>query len=281
MSALERLAFGWQCLLGALRACGRRALWGPWAALFALQGFAVIAFVDASHPALSAFMAPLLRRLAGDSALRYPELFRRLPVLVHQADLVFRALAMPVAAGIATRLFERHFRDAPLRPAAAWGEGAARTLSLVVAALPVTLVAFGLNAMLSHLSLVRLSSFSRSLAPHAAGGALLFVRAAAAYATALVVLDRRSGPRAIAALPGTWAEGFVPAAVPLLLLAPATALAWALTNAAIVAVDRAAPEWVVLAVIGRSAVETFAMMLVTGAATMAWMGLFADREEAS
>lgn len=279
MSALEQVAFGWQCLLASLRACRSAAVWGPWAVLFGLHAAAIVAAWWAAHPAFSWFAAPILRALEGDAALRYPELFRRLPVLARDAGLVLGALALPVLAGVSTRLFERRFRHAPADPATAWAEGPARAGALLVAALPVSVAAAGLLAALQSLESVRLSGAARALAPGAADAVLLLVRVACAYAAALVVLGGCSGPRALAALPGTWARGFLPAAVAMLLLAPAGVLASALVTAAEGMVERGDPEWVAAAVLGRAAVGAALAMLASGAVTLAWVGSVGENRE--
>lgn len=272
MNALEQVAFGWQCLLGSLRACRSPAIWGPWAALFALQAAGVIACWWGAHPLLSWAVAPMLRMLEGDAALRYPELFRRLPNLARDAGLVTGALALPVLAGVSARLFEQRFRGQAPAAAAAWAEGFSRAGALLLVALPVTLVALGLQAMLHSLPHVRLSGVARVLAHPAADAALLFVRVACAYAAALVVLGGRSGPRALLEIPSTWAPGFVPAAFAFLALVPAGVLASATVSASLSLVDRGFPEAVAVTVLVRAASGAFLAMLASGAVTLAWMG---------
>lgn len=277
MNLLERILFGWQCLLEAVRACRAAAVWGPWAVLFGLHATAVAACAWAAHPLLSWLLAPPLRALEGDAVLRYPELYRRLPLLARDAGLVLGALALPVVAGVWTRLFERRFRRSPGGTGAAWAEALSRSGALLVAALPVTLAALGLHAMLQNLSLVRLSGLARSVAPPAADAALLFVRITCAYAAALVVLGRRPGLRALVELPSTWREGFVPAAVALLLLAPVGVGASALVSATAGFIERGAPEWVVAGILVRSATGALLAMVATGAVTLAWLGGAAGR----
>lgn len=275
MNPLEQVAFGWQCLLGSLRACRSPAIWGPWSALFGLQALGVVACWWGAHPALSWAIAPLLRALEGDAALRYPELFRRLPDLARDAGLVTGALAMPVLAGVSTRLFERSFRAGTVgenATRAAWAEGLSRWGALLLVALPVTLVALGLQGALRALDAVRLSSIARSLAFPAADAVLLAVRVACAYAAALVMLGGLGGVRALVRIPSTWSSGLVPAAVALGLLAPAGILAAAVVTASPAFIDRGAPEWVVVAVLLRAAVGAALGMLATGAATLAWLG---------
>jgi len=279
VNPLEQVAFGWQCLLGSLRACRSPVVWGPWTVLFGLQALGVVACWWGAHPALSWVMSPLLRAIEGDAALRYPELFRRLPGLARDAGLVTGALAMPVLAGVSTRLFEQRFRarmPAETDTRAAWAEGLSRWGALLIVALPVTLVALGLQAALRSLDAVRLSSIARTLAFPAADAVLLAVRVACAYAAALVVLGGQGGLRALARIPSTWASGLVPAAVALGLLAPAGILAAAVVTASPAFIDRGAPEWVVVAVLLRAAVGAALGMLATGAATLAWLGSVAE-----
>lgn len=276
MSPLEQVAFGWQCLLGSLRACRSPGIWGPWLALFGLQALGVLACWWGAHPALSWAVAPLLRAIEGDAALRYPELFRRLPDLARDAGLVTGALAMPVLAGVSTRLFERSFRSGAAATGSAWAEGLSRWGALLIVALPVSLVALGLQGGLRSLDAVRLSSVARSLAPPAADAVLLAVRAACAYAAALVVLGGLGGVRALLRIPSTWSAGLVPAAVALGLLAPVGVLASAVVTASPGFIDRGAPEWVVVAVLLRAAVGAALGMLACGAATLAWLGSVAE-----
>jgi hypothetical protein len=273
MSVLEQVAFGWQCLLAALRACGSRAVWGPWAALFVLQALGLLVLAWCAHPALSWAMAPLLRAIEGDAVLRYPELYRRLPALARDTGLVLAAFVTPVAAGISAALFERHFRREPGPALVAWADGGSRAGALLLAGLPVTLAMLGLYGMLHALPHVRLSSAARAAAPLAAGAALAFVRTVFAYAPALVVLGRRSAPAALATVPATWAPGFVPAGTALLLLAPLTVAATIAAAASASLVERGAPEWGAAVVLARAAVDTFVSMVASGAVTLAWLGV--------
>ncbi len=279
MNALEQVAFGWQCLLGSLRTCRSRDVWGPWAALFALQAAGILLCAWGAHPALSWFAAPLLRALEGDGALRYPELFRRLPALARDAGLASGALALPVLAGVSARLFERRFRGAPVRPGAAWREGLARSWALLVVALPVSLVAIGLQAALQSLHLVRLSGVLREAAPALGDAGLLFVRITFAYGAALVMLGGRPGTRALLEIPSTWERGFVPAAVAVLPLVPAGLLASALVPAALAFVELGAPEAVLAAVLARAAAGALLGMIASGAVTLAWLGAVEPEED--
>ena len=130
MTPLEQAAFGWQCLLGALSAARRPVLWAPWAALLGVQLIVLVACAWSAHPALSWIMAPLLRWLEDDAALRYPELFRRLPGLARDAGLVLGALVTPVVAGVSVRMFERHYRGRPAAAGTAGAEGVSRAGAL-------------------------------------------------------------------------------------------------------------------------------------------------------
>lgn len=278
MSPIEQAALGWQCLLGAISAARRPAVWAPWAVLLALHALFLLACAWASHPALSWLMAPLLRALQDDRALRYPELFRRLPVLSREGGLALSALATPVIAGVSVRLFELVFRGERPEARAAWSEGFARAGALFVVAAPLVIAACGLHTMLISLADVRLSGLTRLAAPYVAGGALLFVRAALAYAPALVVLGRRSGPGALAAVPGTWRGGFVAAAVPFVLLSPLLAAGTVLVGFAPRLVQLGVPEAVLLAVLARAGAEALAGMLASGAVTLVWLGGVGEEE---
>jgi hypothetical protein len=246
-----------------------------------LQALGVVAFWWGAHPALSWAIAPLLRAVEGDEALRYPELFRRLPDLARDAGLVTGALAMPVLAGVSARLFEQRFSAdfaAASATRAAWAEGLSRWGALLLVALPVTLAGVGLQGALRALDAVRLSSLARTLAFPAADAVLLAVRIACAYAAALVVLGGLGGVRALTRIPSTWPAGLVPAAVALGLLAPAGILASAVVTASPALIERGAPEWVVAAVLLRAAVGAALGMLASGAATLAWLGAVSDSE---
>ncbi len=277
MTPSEQVAFGWQCLLEAFRALRTPALWGAWAALFGLHALAVGAFAWGAHPALSWFMAPLLHGLEGDAALRYPQLFHRLPSLARDAGLLLGAVALPVVAGVWTRLYERRFRLARAHAGHAWAEALGRSGSLILAMLPVALFALGLQAALHNLDLVRVSRLTRALAPAAADAALLFVRITCAYAAALVVLGRRSGPAALRDLPATWRHGFVPAAVAMLLLVPVALAGSALVGASGSLAARV-PEWTAAAILVRSGLGALLAMLVAGAVTLAWIEGAGDPE---
>jgi hypothetical protein len=279
VSPLEQVAFGWQCLLGSLRACRSPAIWGPWSVLFGLQALGVLALWWGAHPALSWAVAPLLRAIESDAALRYPELFRRLPNLARDVGLVTGALALPVLAGVSARLFEQRFQGGVTgagETRAAWTEGLSRWGALLLVALPVTLAGAGLQGALRSLDAVRLSSLARTIAHPAADAVLLGVRVACAYSAALVVLGGLGGVRALARIPATWSSGLMPAAVALGLLAPAGILASAVVSASPAFIERGAPEWVVAAVLLRAAVGATLGMLASGAITLAWVAHVAE-----
>ncbi|MCC6650596.1 MAG: hypothetical protein IT348_05560 [Candidatus Eisenbacteria bacterium] len=219
MNLLEQLALGWHCPLRALRECFRSALWRPWWPLLAGYVVALLALAFAAHPLLSPVMAPVVRLAAGDDALRYPELFRRLPGLWKWAQLALDALVTPFAAGYSALLWSERFHGVPLHPAHARAEMLHRAPKLLLAMLPVTLATVLGNAALDSLASVRMSGLSRALAPQAIGALLFFVRAACFYAVPMVMLDRRGPLRALLVLPGTLGKGLLPAVVACLLFA--------------------------------------------------------------
>ncbi|MFN8589309.1 MAG: hypothetical protein U0704_16075 [Candidatus Eisenbacteria bacterium] len=194
MTFFEQLALGWQCFWRTLRESGRSALWWPWARLLVLQLAVLVAIGFAPEPRVSWFMAPLVRWAASDDALRYPELFQRLPGLWKWAQLVLDATVAPFAAGVAALLWSERFRGARLEALEARVLMRRRALALLVATLPVSFVALAGHAALNALDHVRLSGLSRSLAPQGVAFGVFLARAACLHVVPMVMLDPR-GPR--------------------------------------------------------------------------------------
>lgn len=262
MNLLEQLVLGWHCPLRALRECFRSALWRPWWPLLAGYVVMLLAIAFAAHPLLSAFMAPAIRMAAGDDALRYPELFRRLPGLWRWAQLAFDALVTPFAAGYSALLWSERFRGVALHPSQARAAMLRHAPVLLLATLPVTLATVLGNVALDSLVNVRLSGLSRALAPQAIGAIIFLVRAACFYAVPMVMLDRRGSRRALLVLPGTLGKGFVPALVACLLLALVQ-----LPFAVLLAQPGALAERIPEAVLGVALVSAFVSVALAGLAS--------------
>lgn len=279
MNVLEQVALGWQCVWHTRREMLRAQLWGPWLVLLAAQGLVIGALAFAAHPWLSWFMAPLLTAVAHEDILRYPELLRRLPGLAAHAAALLGVVLAPLIAGVATRLFADRFRGARVRPDAAWGEALGRWFSLVLAAAPAALVALSVALLPTLLAGVRMSSLSRRLLPDALGvlGALLM--ALLLYTSALVMLERRGGLRALAELPRTWARGFVPALVVVAIVSLLRLPLERLAGASTLIVNRGIPELAIVLALTQALAAAVLGFVLTGAVTLAYLSVVATRDE--
>ncbi len=279
MNALEQLALGSQCLARGWREAGRRELWLAWLPVLAARIGVLALLVWCAHPLVSWLLAPMLRAAEGDGVLRYPELFRRLPPLAGRADLFVAAVLAPLSAGVATLTLAPVFRGQACSPGAAWREALPRWPALVIANLPATAAMIGLQFALTALPGARVSGMTRMLAPYAAWVVEMLAQTAFFYASALVVLEHRSAWSAVAAIPGTLGRGFLPAlfvtATLWLFLAP---LQW-LGGQRELIVARGLPELVALVVLLRAGLATGLGLIASGAATLAYLGALAGRED--
>lgn len=278
MNVFEQLALGAQCPWRTLRESFRVALWRPWARYLLACVVVLLAIGFAPHPAVSWLMAPLVRWASGDDALRYPELYARLPGLWKWAQLVLDAAVAPFATGVAALLWSERFRGAPLQAREARQLMMRHWLALLLASLPVTLVAVFGHVGLEALSRVRLSGLSRALAPQLLTAAVFLVKAAYFYAVPMVMLDPRGSRRALLALPRTWAHGLLPALVASAALAVLALPLQALLAkpAALVAV---LPEGVLLVAVANAAVRVVQLGLAAGAATLIYMSALVPGED--
>ena len=110
MNPIEQVSLAWLALGRTLRQAWRPALWAPWLLLGAVEVGVVVLIWGYAHPAVSWVMAPLLRNWAGEDALHYPNVLRRLPVLFGGLDLVIGAILGSIMIGAATLLFAERFR---------------------------------------------------------------------------------------------------------------------------------------------------------------------------
>lgn len=278
MTFLEQLALGWQCFARTLRESGRSALWWPWARLLVLYVSVLLAIGFAPEPRVSWFMAPLVRWAASDDALRYPELLQRLPGLWKWAQLALDATVAPFAAGVAALLWSERFRGAPLAAAEARALMLRRWFALLVATLPVSLVAAGGHLALDQLAHVRLSGLSRALAPRALEAAVFLVRAACFFVVPMVMLDPRGPRRALLAAPGRLGLAFVPSLVASLLIA---ACAWPLQAALArpAAWLAVAPEMVLVLAFAFAVQRALLLGLAAGAGTLLYLSVLVPGED--
>ncbi len=217
MNPVQQTLLGWEALRRSARHLRAGSLWVPWVVLGAVQLLVLACLAGFAHPAISWFMAPLLRRLAGEDALRYPNVFQLMPALYGRASVLVDAVPGAVMAGAALWLYARRFEGHPARAGAGLAVAVRRGLALVLVNLP--------GAVLIHAVLIggqwwnanhggpRLMRFG---VHYGTLGLALAVQAFFAYAAAYVVIEGRSALQAWARLGeaarrGFWAALFVSA----------------------------------------------------------------------
>lgn len=277
MNPLEQLAVGW---LATGRSVREWRTWAPWAPALAgalAHSALVLAIVFAAHPLLSWAMAPWLRAVSGDDALRYPELFRRLPGIVTRADRWWMPLYSPLLAGWATALFAVTFHGRERLPATSRRETLGRASTLVLASLPfhllIAAIAVGESSMLAG----RVSTVTRALAPQVAQLLATVVRAVLLLVAPVVVLERRGLRGTLIALPGAAQHAFLGALMIAVLasLLPMPFDAWAARSAALVA--SGLPEKVAVVVLLRGAAQAVSLVFAAGAAALLHRSVLHDR----
>jgi hypothetical protein len=279
VSPLEQLAIGWVALARTLREARTWGFWAPVIAVFALQAVLVVLMVFAAHPLLSWGMAPLVRALSNDDALRYPELFRRLPGLVARADAWFLPVLGPLLAGWGTLVFADTFRGQRPQLSQALAQALSRAGTLIVASLPFHLVLLVVMLGESHLADGRISLVTRLFAPRIALGVRMFVQAVLLLVAPLVMLERRSLRETFTGLPGAARHAFLGA---LMIAAITSALplpfdTWAGKSVPMVA--SSLPEKVAVVVLVSAFVQAASMVLSAGAAALLHRSVLAERDE--
>ncbi len=280
MSLLEQVALAGLSFGHALRASRRLAMWLPWLLVPGTSLLALAALAWCAHPLLSSFMAPLLRASAGEEALRYPGLYRLLPQIVAGVRFVLDALVVPVAFGGSALAFAAFYRGQEPDTGALLRETLRRAPVFVLAALPVWLAEAGLRAGVAALPGMRLAGLARVLAPHVADAALVLVRATFLYAVVHAALVRRGPAAAVASVPGSLRDGFVPALLIMAVLGVPLAALDAVATGPFAAFAGRVPESALLLAGLRAALAALAGVLASGTATLVWLGALAPREAA-
>ncbi len=281
MNLFEQVALGWQCLWQIRREALRAQLWGPWCVLLLAQVLVVVALAGAAHPLVSFGMAPLLRWATHEDVVRYPELFRRLPALASHGAAALGWVLGSLVAGVATRQFAERFRGSRVPAAKAWGEVLPRWPALLLAALPVALVGWGVQVLPAAMAGVRMSSITRNLLPVLLAGVGLVVTAMLLYTTALVVIERRNAFAALREVPRTWAIGFLPGLVVVVLASLMRLPLDRLALATGMIVDKGVPELAAVLALGQAVLGAFTGFLQTGAGTLVYLSAVATRDEES
>jgi hypothetical protein len=275
MNVLEQLALAGQALRLALRELRTGGLWTPWLALGVLQLALLLALTGFAHPLLAWAMAPLVRALAGEPALHYPDFYRALPYVQGRLDLAVGMLPGALATGWSTRLFAARWRRSAVAPGAAWEETAPCALTLVLAQLPLQALMLLFTTTLER-ALVGQPGLVRRLGEAAILGGVVGLQALFLYVPALVVLGRRGLWSTLAGLPRTWARGLwaglLLCGVAQLGLLPLGELG----QRSSLLVDRGAPELVAW-VTGLQVLVGLALSFVlAGSATLVYLGTVAD-----
>lgn len=273
MNLLEQLALAWQALAQTVRLLGRPTLWAPALVLGACELAVIGCLWWFAHPALSWAAAPLLRAVAGEQALHYPNLFRLLPDLYARADLVLGSLLAPVLIGAATLLFAARFQGRTVALGDSLGRAGRRAGSLILVNLPLNLLLLALSYGLPWwLALRGSAGLARSLMPIAILGGAVVLQALFLYVNALVMLEGRGPLGTLAALPRSWSRGFWAAfALGGVMMLPLLPLQWVAERANVL-VDRGAPELVGWLAVVQVLVALLTWFVLTGAATLVFLG---------
>lgn len=279
MNVWEQLALSGQCLGRTSRELVRPVLAAPWLVWIAVHVLAVTLLTFVAHPLVNGWLAPLVRRVAGDDALRYPGLFRSLPHLVGLARPVFGVALLPLIAGVSAAQFGQYWRGRPLAAGEAWSTAGRRLPALVALALAAWLLASAGDVVLARLDAGHSTGLSRALLPRLVAFAQWLVSVALAYGPALVVLGGRGVVRAFADLPRTWTPGAIPAAIALLCASLLRAPLAHLLARANSFVDHGRPEAIAAFLAGHAVADGLGRMLVSGALALAYLSAVAPSRE--
>lgn len=280
MNVAEQVGLAAHALARAGRALARSRPWWPYALLGLIQVVIVALVWGFAHPAVSWFAAPALEAFAGPDAVHYPANLVALPSVAGIADLGLTVLLGPVVVGAATLLFAAVYGAAPLGARQAIGRAFRRSPALVLGVLPAHLISFGVSIGLPALvAEVGLGPLVHRLSLVGSMLVVIVMQALALYVPGLVMLEGRGLLGAWRALPRTWGRGGVTALILCLaLLVPPAPIGWLLRQAPRIA-ERGTPELIGAMSLAQIAITLLAWFLLAGAATLAFLGAVAEREE--
>ncbi|HET9327227.1 MAG TPA: hypothetical protein VFQ05_10665 [Candidatus Eisenbacteria bacterium] len=274
MSALEQIVLAFQSLAHAIREIFRPSLWVPWLAVLAVQLLVIGSLWWFAHPAVSWLLAPVLERLAGESALRYPNIFQLMPELYARADVLIAILVGAIAGGASTTLFAAVFAGQPLLAGQGLRRALSRALPLVLANLPLSLLllgfSFGLEWWLAERDGPALIA---RLAPILTIGLAVMLQALFLWVNPLLMLGRLSLIETLASLPraashGAWAALTMAAAASIPLL-PVQMLAHGSNRI----VSHGTPEMVGWLVVMQALIAIVTAFVLTGGSVLAYQSL--------
>jgi hypothetical protein len=273
MNALEQIVLAFQSLAYALRQIFRPSLWLPWLPVLALQGGAVAALWWFAHPAVSWLMAPLVQAAAGENALRYPNVFRLMPVLYARADVVITLVAGSLAVGASCLLFAARATGQPLPAGTALRRGLSRIVPLILVNLPAMVLALGFAyAFDSWLAGRGGLVLVKRVAPLLSLGVAVVIQAFFLWVNPLLMLGGRGLVGSLTVLPRAAARG-VWAALTLAIVAALPLLpVQLLSRTAETIVARGTPELMGWLVAGQALLVTVTAFVLTGGSVVAYQG---------
>ena len=249
MNPVEQLNLTIWSWIEAFRSVRRRIYFIPLLVYLGTEALLFVWLWNFSHPAVSWFMAPLMKASFGLDALHYPANFLVFPELFGRMDIVLGLVWGSLLFGVATYLFARGFGGEELRLGQAFSRAARCYPKLLLSQIPGTVLAVGILFLAErHIgggealpgNTVRLFRY---------GGLLLatVVQALFAFAMVLIVFEGAGLARALGQsvrLAGRNAIGaFLLVGVPMMLHYPTSLI----LRRAPLLVERGAPE--VLAVV--------------------------------
>jgi hypothetical protein len=280
MNAFVQIALGWQCLMVALRQMGRAGLWVPWLLLAALQVTMLIVIAGFAHPAVSAWMAPLLVRAAGSDVLHYPAVFDALPALQARGEFLIGLVPGIVLVGAATAQFGARYEGHAIAARAGLAQGVRRGGALLVAQLPFQILVLALTFVLEWWLTTRGSAgLTRKLAGLVGQWAAILLAVPFLFVPPLVMLGRHGAAGAWRELPEFMGRGGL-AALALVLLG--AAVRWPFAMLAVYGgrlVKPIAPELTLTLAVGQVLAAMVSGFLVAGAAALLYQTLESDRRE--
>jgi hypothetical protein len=141
MNPVEQLNLTIWSWIEALRSVQRRVYFLPLLFYLGTEALLFALLWNFSHPAVSWFMAPLLKASFGPEALHYPANFLVFPALFGRLDIVLALVWGSLLFGTATYLFARGFGGEELHLGRAFSQAARCYPKLLLSQIPGTVLA--------------------------------------------------------------------------------------------------------------------------------------------
>jgi len=246
----------------------------PWLLVLGAELTVIAALWWFAHPMISWLIAPILERVAGESALRYPGNFQLMPELYARVDVLVAILFGSIAAGASTTLFAAVFSGQPLRAREGMGRAFSRAVPLILGNLPVSLLVVGFSFGLEWwLDKHGGPGLLLRLAPVLTLGFAVLLQAVFLWVNPLLMLGRRTLVQSLTTLPeaaahGLWAA-LTLAAFATIPLLPGQMLARGAEQIAV----RGTPELVGWLVVMQALIALVTGFVLTGGSVLAYQSL--------